>query len=82
MEEEIEESFDDSKSQKTQKDKKKMGNRTSLDQHKLSGNSRGGFKKSARGRKRKVGSTRVTSVTKERGRRSLFKKQVIYLGVF
>ena len=38
MEEEIEESFDDSKSQKTLKDKKKMGSRTSLDQHKLGGN--------------------------------------------
>ena len=36
--EEIEESFDDSKSQKTLKDKKKMGSRTSLDQHKLGGN--------------------------------------------
>ena len=38
MGEEIEESFDDSKSQKTLKDKKKMGSRTSLDQHKLGGN--------------------------------------------
>ena len=62
MGEEIEESFDDSKSQKTLKDKKKMGSRTSLDQHKLGGN------------KKKSGLIQSHINTKERGRQSLFKK--------
>ena len=41
----------------------------------FSGNLRGGFKKSTRGRNRKVGSTKIT-VSKGRGRRSVLKKQV------
>jgi len=41
----------------------------------FSSNLRGGFKKSTRGRNRKVGSTKIT-VSKGRGRRSVLKKQV------
>lgn len=38
-------------------------------------NLRGGFKKSTRGRNRKIGSTKIT-ISKGRGRRSVLKKQV------
>ena len=81
IEEEItEECQEDSKSQKNQEDKKKMDASSSGNfNQKL--NLRGGFKKSTRGRNRKVGTTKVTN-SKGRGRRSVLKKQVIYLGVF